>query len=123
MRSAKHNLYVEQGADFEDWFQVFDDDAALIPTDLTGCTGYVEIRVTAQAEAEVIATPVFAIRAPATDGLFSITMSRAVISGIVATGRTCSETTPYAWDAYITRTSTGKRTRVLNGIAIISPGK
>lgn len=107
--AAVKNLYVDQGSDFNAQITIYDDNNA--PWDLTGYTGAAKIRKSYYSTNSVN---------------FTVSFSPARTSGTVILELTSAQTSSlengrYLYDVVLTNSS-GKKTRVIEGIVTINPG-
>lgn len=107
--AAVKNLYVDQGTDFNAQITIYDDNNA--PWNLTGYTGSAKIRKSYYSTNSVNFTVSFlAIRTTGT-----------VILELSSTQTSAMEQGRYLYDVVLTDSS-GKKTRVIEGIVTINPG-
>ncbi len=107
--ASAHNLYIDQGADFNAQIQIFDDNNA--PWNLTGYTGQAKIRKSYYSTTSV-------------DFTVSFTNDRTsgnIILELSSQNTSQMEQGRYLYDVVITNASS-KKTRVLEGIVTINPG-
>lgn len=107
--ASAHNLYIDQGADFNAQIQIFDDNNS--PWDLTGYTGEAKIKKSYYSTTSVEFVVSFA--SDRTSGNIILELSSEVTSQM--------EQGRYLYDVVITNSSS-KKTRVLEGIVTINPG-
>jgi hypothetical protein len=107
--ASAHNLYIDQGADFNAQIQIFDDNNA--PWDLTGYTGQAKIKKSYYSTSSIDFTISFAN--DRTSGNIILALSSQQTSQM--------EQGRYLYDVVITNASS-KKTRVLEGIVTINPG-
>ena len=103
------NLTIDQGSDF--FSSVSVEGANGLPFDLTGYTARGHIRRSYQSQT---AYPFTALVNDPTDGEIEISLGNTATSQMKA-GR-------YLYDIEITKTSTGERTRVVEGQVEVTPG-
>ena len=107
--AAIKNLYIDQGTDFNAQITIYDDDNA--PWNLTGYTGAAKIRKSYYSSTSVNFTVSFtAVR---TTGTIILELSSSQTSAL--------EQGRYLYDVVISNSS-GKKTRVIEGIVTINPG-
>lgn len=107
--AAVHNLYIDQGSDFNAQITIYDDNN--VPWDLNGYTGSSKIRKSYYSSSSIDFTVSFApIR---TTGTVILDLSSSVTSTL--------EHGRYLYDIVITNPA-GKKTRVIEGIVTINPG-
>lgn len=107
--ASAHNLYIDQGADFNAQIQIFDDNNT--PWNLSGYTGQAKIRKSYYSTTSV-------------DFTVSFTNDRSsgnIILELSSTQTAQMEQGRYLYDVVITNASS-KKTRVLEGIVTINPG-
>ncbi len=107
--ASAHNLYIDQGADFNAQIQIFDDNNA--PWDLTGYTGQAKIKKSYYSTSSID---------------FTVSFSNDRTSGNIILELSSQQTSQmeqgrYLYDVVITNSSS-KKTRVLEGIVTINPG-
>lgn len=107
--AAVHNLYVDQGADYDAHINLYDDNNE--PWDLTGYTGSAKIRKSYYSSTSVD---------------FTLSFHPVRTSGIIILALSSSQTSTmedgrYLYDVVISNAS-GKKTRVIEGIVTINPG-
>jgi hypothetical protein len=107
--AAVKNLYVDQGSDFNAQITIYDDNNA--PWDLTGYTGQAKIRKSYYSTNSVN---------------FIVSFAAARNTGTVILELSASQTSSleqgrYLYDVVLTNSS-GKKTRVIEGIVTINPG-
>lgn len=107
--ASAHNLYIDQGADFNAQIQIFDDNNS--PWDLSGYTGEAKIKKSYYSTASVNFTVSFPV--DRTTGNIILELSSTQTSQM--------EQGRYLYDVVITD-SASKKTRVLEGIVTINPG-
>ncbi len=107
--AAVKNLYVDQGSDFNAQITIYDDDNN--PWNLTGYTGQAKIRKSYYSTTSVNFTVSFTV--VRTTGTVILELSSSQTS-LLEQGR-------YLYDVVLTN-STGKKTRVIEGIVTINPG-
>ncbi len=107
--AAVKNLYVDQGSDFNAQITIYDDDNN--PWNLTGYTGQAKIRKSYYSTTSVNFTVSFAVAR--TTGTVILELSSSQTS-LLEQGR-------YLYDVVLTNSS-GKKTRVIEGIVTINPG-
>ncbi len=107
--AAVKNLYVDQGSDFNAQITIYDDNNA--PWDLTGYTGQAKIRKSYYSTTSVNFTVSFPVAR--TTGTVILELSSSQTS-LLEQGR-------YLYDVVLTNSS-GKKTRVIEGIVTINPG-
>ena len=107
MGAIKNNLYIDQGQTFE--YTISLKDASGDPMNLTGYTANAQIRKWYTDTT----TTAFTIAVNAVAGTIALSLS-ANATAVFEAGR-------YLYDAVVTD-STGKKTRVKEGMAIINPG-
>jgi hypothetical protein len=107
--ASAHNLYIDQGADFNAQLQIFDDNNA--PWNLTGYTGQAKIRKSYYSTTSVDFTVSFLN--DRTNGNIILELSSEKTSQM--------EQGRYLYDVVITDPAS-KKTRVLEGIVTINPG-
>ena len=103
------NLSIDQGADYS--AEVVVEDAAGNVANLTGYTVAGQIR---KSYSSSTAVDFGATVSNATNGEITITLSNSVTNGMKA-GR-------YVYDVEITKTSSGEKTRVIEGQVTVTPG-
>jgi hypothetical protein len=108
--ASAHNLYIDQGADFNAQLQIFDDNNA--PWDLTGYTGSAKIKKSYYSTTSVLFVVSFPVSR--TSGYIILELSSTQTSEM--------EQGRYLYDVVLTNTTGGKKTRVLEGIVTINPG-
>ena len=107
--AAVKNLYVDQGTDFNAQITIYDDNNA--PWNLTGYTGSAKIRKSYYSTNSVnFAVSFLAIRTTGT-----------VILELTSAQTSAMEQGRYLYDVVLTDSS-GKKTRVIEGIVTINPG-
>lgn len=107
--ASAHNLYIDQGADFNAQIQIFDDNNA--PWNLTGYTGQAKIKKSYYSTTSVDFTVSFTN--DRTTGNIILDLS-SVQTSQLEQGR-------YLYDVVIISPAS-KKTRVLEGIVTINPG-
>jgi hypothetical protein len=107
--AAVKNLYVDQGSDFNAQITIYDDDNN--PWNLTGYTGQAKIRKSYYSTTSVNFTVSFPVAR--TTGTVILDLSSSQTS-LLEQGR-------YLYDVVLTNSS-GKKTRVIEGIVTINPG-
>ncbi len=107
--AAAHNLYIDQGTDFNAQITIYDDNNS--PWDLTGYTGTAKIRKSYYSSTSVDFTVSF--HAVRTTGI--------VILDLTSLQTSAMEHGRYVYDVVVT-SSVGKKTRVIEGIITINPG-
>lgn len=105
--STKANLLIDQGTTFETTVTITDDDGGII--DLTGYTAAAQAR-----------------KHYTSNTAYSFTVSVDGVNGIIELSMSANTTmsmTPgrYVYDCELTETSTGKISRVLEGIVTVTP--
>jgi len=103
------NISIDQGSDFTAEIVVNDSTGSV--ANLTGYTGAGQIRKTYTSSTF---TAFGVTIAGASQGVLTITLSNTVTNGMKA-GR-------YVYDVEITKTSTGEKTRVVEGQLTVNPG-
>jgi len=103
------NLSVDQGSDFS--AEVVVEDSTGNIANLTGYTGAGQIRKTYSSST---ATNFVVVVTNAVQGLLTLSLANGVTNGMKA-GR-------YVYDVEITETSSGEKTRVVEGQLTINPG-
>lgn len=107
--AIQQNLVMEQGADFQAVIKLYQDNVS--PLDLTGYAGVAHMR---RSYDSVSASAVLAVAIPIpTNGELYLTLA-AASSGTIRYGR-------YLYDVLITDTSTGIKTRAVEGIITVTP--
>jgi len=117
MPASNNDIYIEQGADWNDSFQIVGDSN--IPIDITGLIGKMQVRESATsttflAEATIVITDPVA-------GKGTRSISSAQTQAIPVVGNNCNILANYVYDFYLID-SEGRAARVTNGIAKVSPG-
>lgn len=107
--AAVKNLYIDQGSDFSAQITIYDDNNS--PWNLTGYTGAAKIRKSYYSTNYVNFTVSF--NAVRTTGIVILELSASQTS-IMEQGR-------YLYDVVLSDSS-GKKTRVIEGIVTINPG-
>lgn len=107
--AAVKNLYIDQGADFNAEITIYDDNNA--PWDLNGYTGEAKIRKSYYSSTSVDFTVSFPVTR--TTGTVILDLTSAQTSSL--------EQGRYLYDVVLTNSS-GKKTRVIEGIVNINPG-
>jgi hypothetical protein len=107
--AAVKNLYVDQGSDFNAQITIYDDNNN--PWNLTGYTGQAKIRKSYYSTTSVNFTVSFPVAR--TTGTVILDLSSSQTS-LLEQGR-------YLYDVVLTNSS-GKKTRVIEGIVTINPG-
>jgi hypothetical protein len=107
--AAVKNLYVDQGSDFNAQITIYDDNNA--PWNLTGYTGAAKIRKSYYSSTSVDFTVSFAVARN----------TGTVILDLSAAQTTLLEQGRYLYDVVLTNSS-GKKTRVIEGIVTINAG-
>ena len=107
--AAVKNLYIDQGADFNAQITIYDDNNA--PWDLEGYTGEAKIRKSYYSSTSVDFTVSFPV----------IRTTGIVILDLTSTQTSTMEQGRYLYDVVLTNSS-GKKTRVIEGIVTINPG-
>lgn len=107
--AAVKNLYVDQGSDFNAQITIYDDNNA--PWNLTGYTGAAKIRKSYYSSTSVDFTVSFAVARN----------TGTVILDLSAAQTTSLEQGRYLYDVVLTNSS-GKKTRVIEGIVTINAG-
>ncbi len=108
MAAVKH-LYIDQGSDFNAQITIYDDNNQ--PWDLTGYTGSAKIRKSYYSSTSIDFTVSFS--SVRTDGTIILDLTSSQTSQL--------EQGRYLYDVLITNSS-GKKTRVIEGIVTINPG-
>ena len=107
--AAVKNLYIDQGADFNAQITIYDDNNA--PWNLDGYTGEAKIRKSYYSSTSVDFTVSFP----------SIRTTGTVILDLTSAQTSTLEHGRYLYDVLLTNSS-GKKTRVIEGIVTINPG-
>jgi hypothetical protein len=107
--AAVKNLYIDQGSDFNAQITIYDNNNA--PWDLTGYTGNAKIRKSYYSTNSVN----FAVSFPV------IRTTGTVILDLTSVQTSSLEQGRYLYDVVLTNSS-GKKTRVIEGIVTINPG-
>ena len=107
--AAIKNLYIDQGTDFNAQITIYDDNNA--PWNLTGYTGAAKIRKSYYSSTSVNFTVSFPV----------IRTTGIIILDLTSTQTSSLEQGRYLYDVVITNSS-GKKTRVIEGIVTINPG-
>ena len=107
--AAVHNLYVDQGTDFNAQITIYDDNNS--PWNLTGYTGSAKIRKSYYSSTSVDFTVSFP----------SVRTTGSVILDLSSAQTSLMEQGRYLYDVVVI-SSSGKKTRVLEGIVTINPG-
>lgn len=108
--AIQQNLVMEQGADFQAVIKLYQDN--ITPLNLNGYIGESDVR---RSYDSVSATAVLAVAIPVPgNGELYLTLSAASSSTIKA-GR-------YVYDVLLTQTSSGIKTRAVEGIITVTPG-
>lgn len=107
--AAVHNLYIDQGTDFNAEITIYDDNNS--PWDLTGYTGTAKIRKSYYSSTSIDFIVSFSL--VRTNGTVILDLPSSVTSEM--------EHGRYLYDIVITNPS-GKKTRVIEGIVTINPG-
>lgn len=107
--AIQQNLILEQGADFQAVIKLYQDNIS--PLDLTGYAGSAQMR---RSYDSVSSSAVLAVAIPIpTNGEIYLTLA-AASSENIRYGR-------YLYDVLITDTSTGVKTRAVEGIITVTP--
>lgn len=107
--AAVHNLYIDQGSDFNAQVVIYDDNNA--PWNLTGYTGSAKIRKSYYSSTSIDFTVSFS----------SVRTSGTVILELSSAQTSNMEHGRYLYDIVISN-SINKKTRVIEGIVTINPG-
>jgi len=107
--AAAHNLYIDQGTDFNAQITIYNDNNS--PWDLTGYTGTAKIRKSYYSSTSVDFTVSFA----------TVRTTGTIILDLTSSQTTNMEHGRYVYDVVITN-GAGKKTRVIEGIVTINPG-
>ena len=107
--AAVKNLYIDQGTDFNAQITIYDDNNA--PWDLDGYDGEAKIRKSYYSSTSVD----FAVSFPV------IRTTGTVILDLTSSQTSALEQGRYLYDVVLTNSS-GKKTRVIEGIVTINPG-
>ena len=103
------NIFIDAGADFSTTVTVTDSSGSAL--DLTGYTHAAQIRKTYESASATVSFTT--TTTDATGGKFTLTLTNTQTSA-VPHGR-------YVYDAVITQTSGGTKTRVVEGIVTVNP--
>ena len=103
------NIFIDAGADFSTTVTVTDSSGSAL--DLTGYTHAAQIRKTYESASATVSFTT--TTTDATGGKFTLTLTNTQTAGIPH-GR-------YVYDAVITQTSGGTKTRVVEGIVTVNP--
>ena len=103
------NIFIDAGADFSTTVTVTDSSGSAL--DLTGYTHAAQIRKTYESASSTVSFTT--TTTDATGGKFTLTLTNTQTAGIPH-GR-------YVYDAVITQTSGGTKTRVVEGIVTVNP--
>lgn len=109
MAVAAVNIVIEQGTDYEEVFTVNNPDGS--PLDLTGYTGIAKIRKFPES---TTSTP-FSVGIVSAAGQVVVSLANTVTSSLKG-GR-------YYYDVIITAESTGKKSKVVDGMVIVNPSE
>lgn len=107
--AAVKNLYIDQGSDFNAQITIYDDNNA--PWDLDQYTGEAKIRKSYYSSTSVDFTVSFPV----------IRTTGTVILDLTSSQTSALEQGRYLYDVVLTNSS-GKKTRVIEGIVTINPG-
>lgn len=108
--AIQQNLVLEQGADFQAVIKLYADNVS--PLNLTGYSGQAQLR---RSYDSVSASATLAVSIPIpTNGEVVLTLDAASSTGL-RYGR-------YLYDVLITESSTGTKTRAVEGIITVTPG-
>jgi hypothetical protein len=107
--AAVKNLYIDQGTDFNAQITIYDDNNA--PWDLDGYDGEAKIRKSYYSSTSVDFTVSFPV----------IRTTGTVILDLTSSQTSALEQGRYLYDVVLTNSS-GKKTRVIEGIVTINPG-
>ena len=107
--AAVHNLYIDQGSDFNAQVAIYDDNNS--PWDFTGYTGSAKIRKSYYSSTSIDFTVSFS----------SVRTSGTVILELSSAQTSSMEHGRYLYDIVISN-SINKKTRVIEGIVTINPG-
>lgn len=105
--AVKGNIVIDQGTDFETTVTMTDDDDLII--DLTGYTGQAQMRKHFTSSNSYS----FGVAINGIAGEVTLSMNSATTNTITA-GR-------YMYDCEVTQTSTGKKSRIVEGIVTVTP--
>lgn len=103
------NIVVEQGTDFEKVFTVNTSSGS--PLDLSGYTGIAKIRKFPESTSSTS----FTVGIASTAGQVTVSLANTVTSNLSG-GR-------YYYDIIITLESTGKKTKVFDGMVLVNPSE
>lgn len=105
--AVKGNIVIDQGTDFETTVTMTDDDDDII--DLTGYTGQAQMRKHYTSSNSYS----FGVTINGLAGEVTLSMNSATTNTLTA-GR-------YVYDCEITQTSSGKKSRIVEGIVTVTP--
>ena len=109
MAVAAVNIVIEQGTDYQEVFTVNNPDGS--PLDLTGYTGVAKIRKFPESTTSTS----FNVGIVSAAGQVVVSLANTVTDDLKS-GR-------YYYDVIITSSSSGKKTKVVDGMVMVNPGE